>query len=256
MSRLTISRILSAIVLLAGAVTNSQAQKPTTPPDSTLYTNYFGSPTSVDWIVCGSTEESEGCYDSGTLGPFVGVGAMLESAPSISGNVVTRGIYIVDSGDASAVTLYVYKKVDTISSSFDTTTVTLAKTVSLPLTGGSGVVTSMGANSKFLYIGTDQSPQAVRVSKSNFAVITISGFSPPINVTSITADQYGYVTVTQAGAFTLYGPNGEFEEDGGGTQFMLGTTQALPASLLLNGDPLDGGPRRGYKLKTTPPSGN
>jgi len=224
---------------------------PAAAPDATLYTTYYGSPTSVNWIVCGSTQETEGCYDSGNIGPFVGVGAMLESNPTVSGDVVTRYIYVVDSG-ATSVTLYVYTKTDTVSSTFDTTTVVLSHTISLPLTGGSGVVTSMAANNNFLFIGTNLSPQAVKVRKSTLLVTKLGGFSPPENVTSITSDEYGYVTVTQGSStgtgFSVYGPNGDEEEDGGGSDFMLGTTQAVSGAALLNatGESL---PRTGYRPK-------
>jgi len=49
----------------------------------------------------------------------------------------------------------------------------------------------------------------------------------------MTSDPYGYVTVTQAGGFTVLGPDGFGREDGGGTDFMLGSTQAVSGSTLL-----------------------
>ena len=236
MSRNSTLHLLTTMFLLAcAAVIPMRAQNsgaPAVPPDSTLYTTYTGSGTNVNWTVCGSTSQSEGCYASGSIGPFVGVGAMLEGNASVNGSVVTRAIYVVDSG-SSNVTLYIYKKVDTISASFDTVTVTLAHTVALPLTGGSAATCFMAANSRFLFIGTDQTSFAVEVNKHTLGVTNIGGFSPPINVTSITSDAYGYVTVTQAGAFTVLGPDGFGREDGGGTDFMLGSTQAVSGSTLL-----------------------
>lgn len=243
-SQLIHKRILATLtfLLIAAAfstVASLQAQESITPtaPDATLYTNYYGTPTSVNWIVCGSTAETEGCYDFGSIGPFKAVGAMLEGNPTVSGDVVTRYIYVVDS-DASPVTLYVYKKTDTVSSTFDTTVVTLYKTVSLStLVGGSTVTTYMAANPKYLYIGTSLSSSAVAVTKSTLKVTGAGGgFSPPSDVSSITSDGYGYVTITQGDVFTVYDPEGSYVEDGGGTQFMLGTTQAVPASTLLTGD--------------------
>jgi len=56
----------------------------------------------------------------------------------------------------------------------------------------------MAANSKFLFIGTNHSPSAVVVQKSNLSFSEAGGFSPPINVAAITADNYGYVTVRAA----------------------------------------------------------
>jgi hypothetical protein len=233
MFRLSSFRMMFAITLIIPCmVLPLAAQAPATAPDAGLYTNYFGSPTSVNWIVCGSTQQTEGCYDSGNIGPFVAVGAMLESNPSVSGDVVTRNIYVVDSGD-TAVKLYVYKKTDTVTSTFDTTTVTLSHTVTLPLTGGS-VVTYMAANTNYLFIGTSQSLEAVEVRKSTLAISRLGIISG--DITSITSDEYGYVTVAQSTGFDVYGPTGSLEEDGGGSQFMLGTTQAIPASTLLTGD--------------------
>jgi hypothetical protein len=99
-------------------------------------------------------------------------------------NTVTRTIYVLDIATGSnlnGVTLYVYKKTDTITSSFDTTSVTLSKTISLPsLVGGSSALASMAANNKFLFIGTNQSPSAVEIQKGTFTITQIGGFSPPI----------------------------------------------------------------------------
>jgi hypothetical protein len=231
------SRIVLAIAALAlFAALPLAAQAPATAPDAGLYTNYYGTPANVYWIVCGSTAQSEGCFDSGDIGPFVAVGAMLESNPSVSGDTVSRFIYVVDAG-ASPVKLYVYKKTDTVSSSFDTTVVTLYKTVSLSqLVSGASVTTYMAANLKYLYIGTSLSPNAVSVSKTNLKVSELGGFSPPADISSITSNEYGYVTVTQGSGFTVYNPAGSYVEDGGGTQFMLGTTQAVPAASTLIGN--------------------
>jgi hypothetical protein len=255
MSQVSSRCVFGVIVLAFAALVPLYAQNSAAAPaapDSTLYTTYSGSSTNLSWIVCGSTQETEGCYDSGSLGPFVGIGAMLESNPTVKGDVVTRELYIVDSG-ATAVKLYVYKKTDTVSSTFDTTTITLSKTISLPLTGGSNALASMAANNSFLFIGTNQGEQAVMVQKNNLAVSKVGIYILGINVTSITSDEYGYVTVTQTGSdgssgFAVFGPNGEAQEDGGGANFVLGTTQAVPVSLLLSGE-APAAPRMGYHFK-------
>ena len=251
--------LMTTIVLAIATIAPLRAQNSTTPtaPDATLYTTYSAfvssGQTMIDWIVCGSTQDDEGCYDFGTIGPFVGVGAMLEGDPSVKGNVVTRLIYIVDSGSATSVKLYVYRKVDTVTADFDTTTVTLARTVKLPLTGGSTALCSMAANKGFLFIGTNQSPQGVAVKKSTLGVTTLGGFSPPLNVLAITADPYGYVTVTQGNsggddAFTVFGPDGAEVEDGGGNNFMLDTMQGFsPAPVLETGAQTT--PRRSHQPK-------
>lgn len=215
------------------------------PIDSTLYTSYFFGTTyqSLTLVVCGSTAQSSGCYGSAGLGPFGKVGAMIEGNPAynLKTSTVTRRIYIVDVASGTAgtgVTLYVYKKTDTITASYDTVAVSLTNTVQLPLTGGATAVCSMAGNGGYLFIGTNQSPQAVRVQKSNLTTQTIGGFSPPINVTSITSNKAGYVTVTFGGftsgedGFYTFGPNGGGAGDGGGAWFMLSTDSGLSTSAL------------------------
>lgn len=211
------------------------------PIDSTLFTTYtLGSNnTSVYWLVCGSTTESDGCYGDGTMGPFGKVGALLEGSPSYDDttSTVTRAIYVVDvaSGKNSAdVDLYVYKKTDVISSTNDNVSVLLKDTITLPLKGGINALTFMAANSDYVFIGTNRTAYAVLVAKKGFAITQTPGFSPPLNVSAITADPYGFVTVTSgsfvtgATGFYTYPPNSTtYTEDGGGARLMLNTTQAV-----------------------------
>ncbi len=98
----------------------------------------------------------------------------------------------------------------------------------------------MAANSGFLFIGTNQSAQAVSVKKGNFAVTQLSEGAVGVNVSSITADKHGDVTVTQGNgvgvppvfAFAVFGPNGALEEDGGGASYLLNTITGLSTSTL------------------------
>src|SRR5262249_34005530 len=117
----------------------------------------------------------------------------------------------------------------------DTVTVTLSQTISLPLVGGVGGgpnQTSMAANKQFLFIGTSRSPEAVEINKRTFSITQLS-VSPPINIFSITANDYGYATLSfgslesSDAAFIVVGPDGSAVEDGDGFQFMLNTDQAI-----------------------------
>ncbi len=205
-------------------------------PDSTLYTTYTGNQT-VYWTVCGSTQQTEGCYASGILGSFGFVGAIMESQPVVNGNVVTRAIYVVDTeaNGGNGVVLDVYKKIDTVSASTDTVTVALWKTVNLPtLAGGGGAICFMAANRRFLFIGTSYGGTAVEVSKSNFAVTSAGAFN--MTVSAITADPYGYVTITQGNGFAVYGPDGSIQEDGGGSPYMLNDITATSGASLFSSD--------------------
>jgi hypothetical protein len=92
---------------------------------------------------------------------------MIEGNPAqnLLKGTVTRYIYMLDVAygvNGDGVGLYVYKKVDTVTSSDDAVSVTLFKTVSLPLTGGSATVASIAASNKFLFIGTNQNDLAVQ----------------------------------------------------------------------------------------------
>ena len=78
MSKILNKCALTLIFLfIVGTAVPVRAQSPL---GSTLYTTYQISSNhqTVSWIVCGSTQESEGCYGSGNLGPFGSVGALLE----------------------------------------------------------------------------------------------------------------------------------------------------------------------------------
>jgi len=209
------------------------------PIDSTLFTTYTAGPTQVSLVVCGSLPQTEGCYGSASLGPFGRIGAMIEGNPTQSAKkgTVTRYIYVVDvaaGSGANEVALYIYKKVDTITQSDDTVSVTLFKTVTLPLTGGAATVAYMAANPTFLFIGTNQDESAVEVTKKTLALTQIGEFSG-INISAITADAFGYVTLTWGSpsgpsGFLVLAPNGGGQEDGGGSSFMLNTVHATVPS--------------------------
>jgi hypothetical protein len=209
--------------------------------DSTLYTTYLleSNNTKVNWVVCGSMGMNSGCFGIGNLGPFGRVGAMIEGDPvqNLKNNTVTRHIYVLDVASGSGgngVALYTYKKVDSITANSDTITVTLLNTITLPLTGGEATVASMAANKTFLYIGTNQDQLGVELQKRNLTVTQFGEGISPDNVTSITADQYGYIAVIwgNGSGSEQFGPNGKGLEEGGGAYFTLNTVQAtLPSAI-------------------------
>ena len=196
--------------------------------DSGLYTTYEtnDAKSTLYWSVCGSIGSGSGCYSSGQLGPFGRIGSMSESSKvyDIAQGTVTRYLYVIDQEYGSgqnAVALYAYKRVDAIVQSSDTTTFTLLKAVSLPLVGGASALVFMGANNDFLVIGTSNSTIPVEVNKRT-AVITTLSIIDQIP-TSISADGYGYVTVTSPNGFFVVGPDGMIREDGGGSPFSINT---------------------------------
>ena len=79
---------------------------------------------------------------------------------------------------------------------------------------------------------------AVSIVKDQWTTRSVGGFSPPLTVGGITANAYGYVTVTfgavggEFSGFYVFGPTGAPEEDGGGAQFSLNNINAVvPAAL-------------------------
>jgi len=208
----------------------------TPPPDSTLFTTYtfWDSYTALDWVVCGSTEYTEGCYASGHLTGFGHVGAAIEGNEVVSGNTVTRNLYVVDDAAAggNGVTLSVYTKTDSLTLAGDSVTVNLTNSIALPLTGGSNAKTYIAGDHGFLYVGSSQNQFAVQVQESNLSYKEIAGSSSAPNVSSITADKYGYVTITSSdkngsGSYQVYGTTGYPIENDDGGAFMLGTMNGI-----------------------------
>ena len=206
----------SAVVVGLGMTFQALAQTAQALPiDSTLFTTYESNGNNnIAWVTCGSTKNTSGCYGAGTLGPFGRVCAVIEGQPVTVGNTVTRSLYVLDGGsNTNIVSLNVFKKTDTITSNSDTVSITPSKKLTLPLTGGGNALCSMAANDGFIFVGTDASPNAVKVNKLTYSLTKLGGFSPPLPVTAITANDYGYVTVTQQAAtggsgFSVYGLNG------------------------------------------------
>ena len=228
--------ITLALTLLCTGLSSGEAKPVANAPiDATLFTSYFFDPTRTtpSWIVCGSTQNTSGCYGSGNLGPFGKVGAMLEGYPrtNLSTSTVTRAIYVLDvaaGANQDEATLYVYSKSDMITPDFDTVTVTLTQTLPLALTGGISATGFMAANKNFVLLGTNRSAVALELEKRT---LSVTQFGPyPENLSSMTADQYGYITADFGQSeFFQIGPDGTNVQGGGGVWFMLNPMEGVPA---------------------------
>lgn len=203
---------------------------------ATVYTTFWvnGTKTGISWITCGSTQQSEGCFSSGTMSPFTRVCAVLESEPVVNGNAMTHKIYVLDSGTGrgTSLRLDVFKQTDTTTADYDTTRIALARSVTLPIAGGGHASCSMAADVGFLFVGTSTSPNALRIAKTDLSVFTYGSFEPPIPVSQITADEEGYVVIDYADpagsetGFILIGPDGSTLGDGGGNSFFPNSRNA------------------------------
>ena len=227
MSYLRACLVVCAAVMVASTIAvPAHAQQKM--PDSGLFTEYFTQlpPTQIHWVTCGHTQQSEGCYGSGALAPFTNACSIVQSVPvAITSNTVVRYIYVLDSGSTSGgAVLTAYKRVDVISLTYDTTTITTAATVPLPqLVGGTSVSCMSAQNPTNVYVSTSQSTSAVAINKTTYSTQALSDFDGV--VTSISADSYGYVTIVQSTGqgshgFFVVAPDGSGQEDGGGDYFM------------------------------------
>ena len=224
-----------------------------TPVDSTLFTTYMLGPSSqqINYLVCGSTEESEGCFTSGEIGPFGRVGAIIEGKARESGDVVTREVYVIDTASgtgANGVTLSVYRKTDTVTASDDSVEVSLVRSVPLPLKGGAHANCYVAGSTGYLYVATDKGPTAVQVGKGSLELTEISSATIPAatRVVSISATTAEAVTIAfggetpSAASYVSYNAAGQQFEQGGGYNAYLNreiglSTFELPAPTGLAG---------------------
>lgn len=213
-------------------------------PDSTLYTLYDSNqpPTYIQWLTCGSTPQTGGCYGSGSLGPFTNACAIVQSVPAaLNLETVLRYIYVLDTGStANGATLTVYRRTDTVTQTYDYTNVTTLAGVPLStIVGGAGVTCSMVQNPSYVYATTNQSHNVAAINKTSFSANSIGPFEA--EVTALTADSYGYVTIVWGTGFEtqfqVLAPNGQAAGSGGGSYFMINPIDAVSPA---NYPPADG----------------
>ena len=243
---------LSVAVAVAGPACAQQRL-----PDSTLYTTYYaGNPaTQINWSVCGSTPQTEGCYGHGNFGPFTNACSIVQSVPApINLNTVLRYIYILDEGATlGSATLSIYRRTDMVTQTYDFTTITQLAVV--PLTGlvaGPGATCAMVQNPTNVYATTYQGQSVAVINKTSFAVSYVGGFGT--NVSSITADSYGFVTIDWGSGFgdenAEYGPDGRLQGSGGGTYWMINPIDGVNPSSFPQFD-ASSSPQVGYRMKAT-----
>lgn len=238
---LALAQSASAIVpAKTGASTQSAAL------DANLYINYTLGTAMGSWMVCGHTQTTSGCGGHGSLGTFGHAGAYIEGEPVTDSatSTVTRNIYIVDQAvkGGTKVALDVVQIQIQVNPDNWIVTATPGATIDLPLVGGPNAKTFLAANNGYLYIGTDQDTRTVRVTKSNNALHTIPGTVSATPVSSITTNQYGYVSVAYGGitgtdGYAVFDPSGNTIANGAGALFLLGTQDSLRVASLLKHTP-------------------
>lgn len=215
----------TAVLALAASGDRALAGKKA-PLDAGLFADYAASDgTSVNFTICGATQNSSGCYGGASMSPFERACAVLGGTPKQKGDVVTRAIYVLDKRNSakSPVTLSVYTRTDTISDSYDSVQVSLTKQIELDVKGGPKSHCFMAANDSFVYAGTDADAQIAVIDKTALSASPLAGSA---TLVSITADERGYVAVVFQGEFDVFNPAGIGEVGGGGQAYQVETRNA------------------------------
>lgn len=205
-----------AFVLGTGSVCARSA------PDDGLFSMYTVDPGGgfLDLSICSDF----GC-NPGIEQGFDHICAILESVPSVDGTTMTRDIYILDKRDSASnpMTLTVYRRVDT-NGGGPSLSITLIKTLTLDIKGGTSANCKMVENPRYVYLGTDASSHAVRVDRKKLkASVAATGAT-----TLLSVDSRGYVSISDAssGGFKIVDPHGVPVMSGGGATNEVGDQTA------------------------------
>lgn len=197
--------------------------------DNSLYTTFAVSNNSLSYSVCGQLPDSFGCYGGGSLTGYEQACAVLQGTPTTKGNVMKRGLYVLDkrTSPTAPVLLYVYMRTDKITSTFDTVTVVLLDTINLGITGGAAAHCSMAADKGYIFAGTDASANAIRISKKNYTLLAFIGVGSGGTVENIVADQRGYISLKFGSGTDIIGNQGFTIQDGAEGVDLVGTSNAF-----------------------------
>jgi hypothetical protein len=211
-------------------------------PDVNLVTEYSSADgTGIQWIECGVLANGiNGCFSSGTLHGLkkpCSITEGQEAVMNMNGQYITSTpVYVLDAGTKTGdqLTLDVYIETKNVRTNTVSTSFKLTSQVVLPVVAGPTATCAMSANNTALLAGTNVDPHAVKVTLSNLSVFQYGAFSPPINVTAITQNENGYISIQYGGGedsgFLLIAPDGSTSEDGGGTPFLINPAETVAIS--------------------------
>jgi hypothetical protein len=191
--------------------------------------NYYtpgGGNHEVSVTTCGSTYKYNGCFGSETFGPFGEATAIIEgqltySATSKHHAVANRDVYVLDRYTKQGYpSLSVYQQTNVIENGEPKVTFDKKSTVSLPFTSRVEDSYFMVANKDYIFIGSNAGSKVVTVSKKDLAVSVLpTPLWPEQQITGMSVDMNGYVTVTTLDSNVTYKPDGTEGLSGGGVSF-------------------------------------
>lgn len=173
---------------------------------TTTQTSYSPLTTSINYTTFVTTNGQFDQRNGGSFGPFDSACGIVVGKPTTSGNVVTRGVYVLDAGNGNpnTVALDVFTKTDTITTSSggqitDAEQIVLTQQVPLSLTSQAGAVCYLAANDTSVFVSTSANSAAIMVNKTTFSATTITpsiSYTNNSAVSAITASDSGYVYAT------------------------------------------------------------
>src|SRR5262249_36031770 len=154
--------ILAAVALVAFAMPASGADAAKHGIDSNLYTTYEWGDWGVRFTVCGKLPQASGCFGGSQATGLEKACAGVDGKSHQINNTVTRNVYIMDKRKSASdpVLIYAYRRIDTISDTFDDIKFKFLQKVALPITGGASSHCALAANDKRVFAGTDASSSA------------------------------------------------------------------------------------------------
>jgi hypothetical protein len=191
---------------------------PQASPDSGVrkifYTTYEAYASGIDWMTCGANGQGDGCYGSGTLGPF-------GRACAVAGSSTL--VVVADAAPPAGETaLYIYQQVEGAHPS-----ATLLKTLTLSIPSSATARCSMAIGGNFLYFGTSESATFYKVDLTLYTTWSTSICGG--NTSAITASNNA-VIVSQTDCYLAFDKEGDSLGDGGQSQntFVPGTNGFRP----------------------------
>ena len=222
-------RLLASLTVLATAWAGAPARAGTAPtppvrPPATAtpatqtpyyYSTYTTYGSNITWSTCGRSTTSSGCYGSGSIGPFSRACAVVGAGSRLA---------VVDAGPVGSTqsTLSIYARVES-----DAPSLTLLKTITLPIAATAKASCHAGLAGNFLYFGTNQSPTYYKIDLTTYGMFSggiCGGATSAISVSDKA------VAVSQSNCYAVFDLNGTMQADGGQSSdtFVAGNDAVTP----------------------------
>ena len=196
--------VVAATPAQAGGTTTKPqrvvATRPASSATSYFYTTYelASNRQAISWVTCGHDTQSEGCYGSGGLGPFV-------RACAVAGS--SKTVVVADATANGQSALYIYRQEESSTPSSK-----LLHTVTLAIPASAAAECHLATGGQYAWFGTSESSSYAKVNLKT-GEATLGGICGG-TTSSITGNDK-VVVVSQSGCFAEFDNNGDMQGDGG-----------------------------------------